>query len=83
MSFEFEKEQGKGSNRSAKITECLTCRGDRFVTVRTRMSRNPASVYEEVAACPDCHQIEVEFYRQGTSRFRMMDPATVRQAIAQ
>lgn len=76
------------TNRSAATTACVTCGGDRFVVVRLRSpvqtmwmwERNiqPAhdSFYEEMAPCPDCN---LSAY-QG---LRTMDPAAVRQAIAQ
>lgn len=75
-----------GSNRSATVTKCRTCGGDRFVTVSLRSPLNPAvkdRFYDEVAPCPSCHPVDVSYFRFDGSRFRMMDPATVRQAIAQ
>lgn len=86
---------GPGTNRSASTTDCQTCGGDRFVTVRLRSPEQTAwmnhhgikasrvSFHEETAPCPDCHPIEVTYYRVDGSRFRTMDPAAVRQALTQ
>ena len=93
--FEFEERQDdrKGTNRSAPIKKCDTCGGDRFVTVRLRSTQTSPwmeehgiratanAFHEEVAACPKCNHTEVEYFRHGRSKFRMMDPATVRQAL--
>lgn len=82
------------TNQTGKHVVCRTCDGDRFVTVRLRSaeqtlwqaernlvpSRN--SFHEEVAPCPDCHQIEVSWWRHDGTRFRGMDPAAVRAALA-
>jgi hypothetical protein len=90
MSFEFDKPSETGTNRSLKVTECRTCKGDRFVTVRLRSPATPipngrdASFYEEVAGCPDCNPIHnIEGYFPGGRKFRVMDPAAVRQAMTQ
>jgi hypothetical protein len=89
VSFEFDKPSETGTNRSLKVTECRTCKGDRFVTVRMRTpdgrtpkGRDP-SFYEEVAGCPDCNPIHDLDYFPGGKKFRVMDPAAVRQALAQ
>ena len=93
--FEFDTGTTPGTNRSAPITRCTTCHGDRFVTVRLRspeqtawmnehgIKANPKSFHEEVSPCPDCHPIEVEYYLMGGHRFRSMDAAATRQALAQ
>ncbi len=90
MSFEFDKPSETGTNRSMKVTACRTCHGDRFVTVRLRSPSTPtptgrdASFYEEVAGCPDCNPIhDIEGYFPGGRKFRVMDPAAVRQAMTQ
>jgi hypothetical protein len=36
--------------------------------------------YEEVAPCPDCHRIEIEYW-VGGKKFRVMDAADVRQSL--
>ena len=72
-------------NRTAQTTACKTCGGDRFVTVRLRPAHNPNSTeeYEEVAPCPDCNPVNVDYTRFDGSRFRGMDPAAVREALKQ
>ena len=93
--FEFDDTTAPGTNRSAAPTRCTTCGGDRFVTVRLRSPEQTAwmnhhgikasrvSFHEETAPCPDCHPIEVTYYRVDGSRFRTMDPAAVRAALTQ
>jgi hypothetical protein len=39
--------------------------------------------YEEVAGCPDCNTIHDLDYFPGGKKFRLMDPAAVRQAMTQ
>lgn len=91
--FEFDEPKGKGSNRTGTVTQCRTCGGDRFVTVRLRRPDQTSwmddhervassrSYHEEVAPCPDCNHTEIEFYRHNRTRFVVMDPALVRQSI--
>jgi len=92
--FEFDSPPSPGTNRSAAITDCSTCGGDRFVTVRLRSPQQtqwmkdhgitPARdrFHEEVAPCPACGQaIDVSYYVEGKP-FRPMDPAQVREAIS-
>jgi ssDNA-binding Zn-finger/Zn-ribbon topoisomerase 1 len=89
-------EIGKNSpstNQHAKATDCPTCGGDKFVTVRLRSQEqtmwmkehvilpNPNSFHEEVAACPDCHTNVDASYFTGGRKFRPMDPAAVRDAL--
>ena len=98
MSFEFDepKKKKEGTNRAAAITKCDTCRGDRFVMVRKRPAEQTTwmaerniqvsgrSMHEEYAACPDCNPIhDIEGYFPGGRKFRVMDPAAVRQAMTQ
>ena len=85
---------GPGTNREAKPTSCVTCGGDRFVTVRLRspeqtawmnehgIKANPKEFYEEVAPCPDCNPQEITYYTVN-GRFRSMDAAATRQALTQ
>jgi hypothetical protein len=73
-------------------TDCKTCGGDRFVTVRLRpqeqtmwmeehkISPKQDSRHEEVACCPDCNPLEVSYFVFGR-KFRQMDPAAVRDAL--
>jgi hypothetical protein len=96
VSFEFDKPSEKGTNRSLAVTECRTCHGDRFVNVRLRSPRQsfwmakkgfaPSrdSFHEEVAGCPDCNPIhDIDGYFPGGKKFRVMDPAAVRQAMTE
>ena len=39
-----------------------------------------ARFYEEVAPCPDCNAQEIEYWVLG-EKFRVMDPAAVREAM--
>ena len=81
-----DSQPGTGTNQSARVTECSTCQGDRFVTVALRSPHNPNvkdRFYEEVAPCPDCNPIDVSYFRHDGTKFRGMDPAAVRQAIKQ
>ena len=83
----------EGTNLSAKITNCRTCHGDRFVTVRLRSPEQTAWMndhkitapkdrfFEEVAPCPDCNPIVVEYFLTGGSRFRSMDATAAREAL--
>ena len=91
---EFESQPGPGTNRTAAVTDCKTCGGDRFVTVRLRSPQQtmwmkergikPAtdSFHEEMAGCPDCNPVEVTYYVAGR-KFVSMDPAMTRQALNQ
>ena len=91
MSSPFEKKDGaEGTNLHAKTTDCQTCGGDRFVTVRLRSPEQTAwmaeknirpsrtSFFEEVAPCPDCHRGAYDLYWPG----RIIDPAAAREAIS-
>lgn len=92
--FDFGSPPSPGTNRSAEITDCKTCGGDRFVVVRLRSPRQTAwqkdhgitpatdRFYEEMAPCPDCNPVEVTYYVEGR-KFRSMDPATARKAMAE
>ena len=83
-----------GTNRSARTTECETCGGDRFVTVRLRSPEQtpwmkdhdlePARdrFYEEMAPCPDCNPIEITYWVEGRN-FHSMDAAEARKAMAE
>lgn len=85
-------DKSPGTNRSVKPTECSTCGGDRFVTVRLRspettiwmqehgIKANPREFHEEVAPCPDCNPVEVTYWT-GNRKFRSMDPAAAREAL--
>ena len=93
--FEFDTPPSPGTNRSAKPTECATCGGDKFVVVRLRSPEQTAwmndhglkasrdSFHEEMAPCPDCNPIEVIYHLVGGKKFRSMDAAATRQALAQ
>jgi hypothetical protein len=82
------------TNQSVPPTDCRTCGGDRFVTVRLRspettiwmtehgLKANPKEFHEEVAPCPDCHPVEVTYFA-GNRRFRSMDASAARQALSQ
>lgn len=85
--FEFDEPKPKGTNRAAKVTDCRLCGGDRFVTVRLRSPLNPTpartdTFYEEVSPCPDCNQIEVEYWVLG-KKFTTLDPAITRRLLSQ
>lgn len=47
--FEFYSVPTPGSNRSAAITNCETCGGDRLIPV------NPDDPHGAYAKCPACH----------------------------
>lgn len=92
--FEFDQPKKEGVNLAAKPSRCRTCGGDRYVTARLRspettiwmsernLRASSRSFHEEVAPCPDCHHVEVEYFRHGDKvPFRTMDPASVRQAL--
>lgn len=92
--FEFDSTPGHGTNRAAKPTRCATCEGDRFVVVRLRspeqtiwmtehgIKASTTSFNEEVAPCPDCNRsVDVDYFRYDGSKFRGMDPATVRESL--
>ena len=78
-----------GTNRSARTTECETCGGDRFVTVRLRSpeqtmwmkehSLEPARdrFYEEMAPCYVCNLASYE-----TLGRKSIDPALAKQLHA-
>ena len=46
--FEFDGPPSPGTNRTAPITDCPTCDGDRFVPV-------PDDKHEVYARCPACN----------------------------
>lgn len=87
------KNRPHATNRAAPTLECRTCGGDRFVMVRLRSPEttmwmeehgrkaNPKEFYEEYAPCPDCHNIEISYWRHNRTKFTVMDPAAVREAI--
>lgn len=94
MSSPFEKdEKDHGTNRSAPVTRCDTCGGDRYVTVRLRapeqtewmrehnIKPSTTSMYDEVAGCPDCNPQEIVWRRHDGTVFRTLDPAAVRQLL--
>jgi len=95
MSEYIDTPKSPGTNRSLAVTECRTCGGDRFVTVSLRSPRQSYWMskkgivpprdrfYEEVAGCPDCNTIHDLDYFPGGKKFRLMDPAAVRQAMTQ
>lgn len=83
------------SNRSAPVSECVTCGGDRFVVVGTRpplqspwMKEHgitpPANAsIEEMAPCPDCNAAaNTEFRRFDGSIVRPLDPAKTREMMS-
>lgn len=96
MGFEFDQPKKKeGTNLAAPPTKCKLCGGDRYVVANLRSPDTTVwmdahdirprrdQFYEEVAPCPDCHPIEVMYWRHGDKvPFRTMDPATVRAALA-
>lgn len=51
MTFEFDTTPAQGANRSADITDCTLCGGDRMVLVSAEDSD------EIYAPCPDCHPL--------------------------
>jgi hypothetical protein len=96
MTGPFDREDGdEATNRSVPPTRCATCEGDRFVTVRLRSQEqtawmaehghrpNPKEFHEEMAPCPDCNPIQVEYYLVGGHRFRSMDAAATRAAMSE
>ena len=50
--FEFDRAPTPGTNRTAAVTDCPTCGGDRFVPV-DQHDRDLG--YEAYARCPDCN----------------------------
>jgi hypothetical protein len=92
---EPDQPKSPATNRSAPPTDCRTCGGDRFVTVRLRspdqtvwmdahnLRTRPDQFHEEVAPCPDCGPAEILYRRYDGSLFRSMDPAAARQALTQ
>ena len=50
--FEFDSTPSPGVNRSASVTDCETCGGDRFVQVVERDEDEHREVY---ARCPVCN----------------------------
>lgn len=85
--FEFDEPKPSGTNRAAKVTDCRTCRGDRYVTAKLRSPVKPTGgrtdvFYEEMSPCPDCNAIEVEYWSLGR-KFQTLDPATTRRLLAQ
>ena len=84
-----------GTNRSAPVTRCETCGGDRFVTVRLRspeqtllmaeknITPSRTSFYEETAPCPACNAVDVSYFRHDGSQFRSMDAAATRKALSE
>lgn len=93
--FEFDQEKKDGVNLAAAPTKCRTCGGDRYVMVRLRspdttlwmsehkLASSSRSFYEEMAPCPDCNAIVVEYWRHDRTLFRSMDAGAARQALAQ
>lgn len=85
----------QSANRSASVTDCRTCGGDRFVTVRLRSPEQTAWMadrgisppadrfYEEVAPCPSCNPIEVTYWQADGRQFRSMDAHATRKAMAE
>jgi hypothetical protein len=85
------KNRPQSTNRHVD-TDCATCGGDRFVTVRLRPQEQTMwmkergivpskdSFHEEVACCPDCNPSDVSYFTGGR-KFRQMDPAAVRDAL--
>ena len=54
-SFEFDRAPTPGTNRTAAVTDCPTCGGDRFVRVVEREEDEHREVY---ARCPECNPEE-------------------------
>lgn len=50
--FEFDRPSSPGTNRTAAVTECETCGGDRFVQITEREEDEHREVY---ARCPSCN----------------------------
>lgn len=90
--LEESERKPRSTNRSVSVV-CETCGGDRFVTVRLRspdqtiwmtehgIQANPREFHEEVAPCPDCNPTEISYWRHDRTKFTVMDPAAVREAI--
>jgi hypothetical protein len=70
-------------------SECQTCGGVKLVLVGYRPAPHlppghnvPEAGFEEYAPCPDCnHDTDGSFWRVDGTRFRVMDPAEVRQRM--
>jgi hypothetical protein len=89
--FEFDTPAAPGLNQHAKLSNCRTCGGDRFVMVRLRSADQsvwmedhgfkPNGFHEEYAPCPDCNATTIEYWHHDGTRFRSMDAAAAREAL--
>jgi hypothetical protein len=80
----------------ARFAECETCNGNRFVVVYLRkpvttkwmeehgIQADEEAMIEEMAPCPDCNaDANTAFRRPDGTETRTMDPARVRELLAQ
>lgn len=90
MSEYIDTPASTGTNRSAPVTDCATCGGDRFITVRLRspeqtmwmkdrgIQPSTDSFHEEVAPCYTCNRAAYE-----TLGRKVIDPALAEQLHTQ
>ena len=58
--FQFETGPQEGTNRSAAVTDCTICGGDRFVPVEREhlaTTHGEGGYTEAMMACPSCNPV--------------------------